>query len=233
MSALLTEAEREKLRREALRDGRFDDQVLRLARAVTPQEKQICQNIVVFGVSYLHDTLGWAAGTVDLFMERREVRREIEALAELYKDREGVQERTRWFAQLKVNGMVPAALAILAKALRGDVLEGDNLREKAPTRSQVEAAIQVLDRANVTGAKSGAGSGLPPIDARQINIQVNNKVDGLNLATDEREKVVKTVFNIMNKLRAISKAAERVPAKHQPPVDGDDDLRDASPETAE
>lgn len=222
--------ERRRARRAAISAGRFEDPALLVPTRLSSKEKALCQSVVTFGHAHLRESLGWTSEAVDEFLGRAEVAREIEALQEAYKDRAGIQERTQFYAQLKINSMVPAALGILARGLQGHVFdEQGNLKTRAPDRSQMEAAMQVLDRANVQGQKYAGNNRMPNIDARTVNVSIGGAVDGLgDLSPDGRQKVVKMLGGVVGRLKAAARANETVEAKQaktrpRPAASEDDD----------
>ncbi len=217
------EMDLDKMRRRALARKDYKAEVLRVTNGLTSEEKNFCQNIVVFGVDYLRESLGWAMDVVRQFVERAEVQREIEHLTTQYKDRQAIQDRTQFFAQLKINGMVPAALAILAKAMRGHVFEADgSLKERAPDRNQIEAAMQVLDRANIQGAKYNTNVTAPNVDARQVHLHVTGAADKLKLDPQRREKLGKMVDKFIGRAAALLDANARTATRQQPVDDAKD-----------
>lgn len=158
--------------------------------ALTDDEKDLCQNIVVFGPVYLRQKKGWKAAAIRDFLGRAEVQREVNALQRQYEDRDGLQERTQFFAQLRVNGMVPMALNTLARALKGYTTV-DGKKIEPPTKSQYDAALQVLDRANIQGSKYAGNDNVPLIDARTIQTAIGGIVQNNagDIGPEGREKV--------------------------------------------
>ena len=176
--------------------------------ALGNEEKEICQNVVVFGPGWLRQTKGWKAAAITAFLARAEVQKEINASTRQYEDRTGIQERTQFFAQIKINSMVPAAISVLAKSLAGprrNEATGEMLIP--PTRQQFEAAVEVLDRANVQGQKFGGAEGAPAIDARSVQIAIGGSTSDVSkLGAEGRENVRKLVAMVMNRSRALTTA---------------------------
>ncbi len=173
--------------------------------ALSNDEKSLCANVVVFGPEFLRQTKGWKARAIKDFLNRGEVTREITALKKQYEDRTGIQERTQFFAQLKINSMVPTALVVIANCLRG-ARRNEETGEVShpPTAQQFDAAVEVLDRANVQGKKFGTNDGTPSIDARAINIAIGSAPEGVDtLDAESRERVRLILNSTMNRARAL------------------------------
>lgn len=176
---------------------------------LTDEEADLCRNIVTFGPEYLRSTKKWTANRMKDFLNRAEIKRELEMLRRQYEDRGGLQERTQFFAQLRVNGMVPAALSVLARALRGEYRDDTGTVRPAPTAQQLDAAKEVLERANIQGGKWAGNDSVPQIDARSIQIAIGGSVDHASLDTKGREKVRNILATVMNRTRAISSHERR------------------------
>lgn len=176
--------------------------------ALTADEKECCQNVVVFGPGWLRQVKQWKAEAITRFLNRAEVQREVNSLTKAYEDRTGIQERTQFFAQLRINGMVPHAVGILARSLAGP-RRNDETGEMIlpPTRQQFEAAVEVLDRANVQGQKFGGNDQTPSIDARSVQIAIGGSTsDVASLGAEGRENVRRIVAMVMNRSRALATA---------------------------
>lgn len=183
-----------------------------LVGALTPEEMELCQNVVVFGVEYLRSAKGWTAEAASDFLKRVQVRRHIETLQKQYTDRTGIQERTQFFAQLKINAMVPAAINTLAKALRGaftDPSTGNVV--PPPSRGQLDAACEVLNRANIQGSKWGGNDSVPLVDARSVQVALGGgSADPLNgLGGESREKLRSLLAAVTSRARSIAAAPSR------------------------
>jgi hypothetical protein len=178
-----------------------------LAYALTNEEKEICVNVMVYGPAYLRQVKAWKAEEVKRFLARSEVVREINTLKSSYDDRSGIQERTQFFAQLKINSMVPTAIAVLAKTLRGVTKDAEGNMVIPPTRAQFEAAVEVLDRANIQGHKFNGNDATPSIDARSVQIAIGGQNSDFSaLGAEGREKVTRILGTVMNKARALVSA---------------------------
>lgn len=184
--------------------------------ALTNEEKELCTNVVVFGPGYLRQTKGWKSMAVKQFLGRAEVVREINALKSQYEDRGGIQERTQFFSQIRVNGMVPTSLNILARSLRGEVKGEDGKKVMPPTKMQFDAAVEVLNRANIQGGKWNGNDQTPQIDARSIQLALGGSMsDTDSLGAEGREKVRAIVNSVLNKSRALIDASDVVDGRRK------------------
>lgn len=181
-----------------------DDTDAMVYNHLTDDEADLCRNVVTFGPDYLRSTKKWTAARIKDFLGRSEIKREVEMLRRQYEDRGGLQERTQFFAQLRVNGMVPAALSVLARALRGEYVDSSGDRKAAPTPQQLDAAKEVLERANIQGGKWAGNDSVPQIDARSVQIAIGGSVDHASMDAKGREKVRNILNTVMNRTRALS-----------------------------
>ncbi len=207
---------------DALTVAEYEDDG-RKATALTTEEVAICQNVVVFGIEYLTIVKGWPVDKTRRFMAKVEVLRQVEYLQRQYLDRGGLQERTQFFAQLKINSFVPAALGVLARALAGtQVTEDGTVKSRAPDRGQFDAALEVLSRANIQGGKFAGNNALPSIDARTVNVNVDGSaLTGLD--PKQRKRVTGILSKVVEHINAQGRA-DQVLAEHaQRPVADDDD----------
>jgi len=197
----------------------YDGEDMKVEYALTPEEKELCIQVVTYGPEFLRHAKGWKKEAITRFVGRAEVQREVAALKRQYEDRTGIQERTQYFAQLRINGMVPLALNTLARTLRGEYVSKDEAgktkRIEPPSRMQYEAALQVLDRANIQGAKYGGHDQTPSIDARSISVAIGtNAGDGsAPLDAEGRARVADVLNNVLARVRATAEAKQRVPMK--------------------
>jgi hypothetical protein len=183
----------------------IDSPKKKLTYRLQDDEKNICQNIVVFGPSFLRRNLGWKKIAVKEFLARREIQHEIQTLKEQYGDRTGIQERTQFFGQSRINSMVPAAVNVLAKALRGEYVDqASGKTVLPPTEAQFKAATEVLDRANIQGAKYLGNDNVPTIDARSVSLSLGGAVaeNTAGLDAESREKVRDVFGKVLGKVRA-------------------------------
>ncbi len=189
-----------------------DDEDKRMESALTPADEEICQNIVVFGVEYLRVAKGWTGYAAEKFLKRVQVRKHIETLQKQYTDRTGIQERTQFFAQLKINTMVPAAINTLAKALRGPYTDPNTGNVvPPPARGQFDAALEVLNRANIQGSKWGGNDSVPAIDARTVNLALGSASDPLSgLTGTGREKLRSLLSAVASRARSVATADAEV-----------------------
>jgi hypothetical protein len=200
----------DKQARAALREKNYDSEDLQVGYSLTSEEKELCQNIVVFGPEYLRHQKGWKKTAIQRFMERSEIRREIETLQKQYGDRAGLQERTQFLAQLRINSMVPTAINVLARALRGEYTHPETGKiVEPPSKGQFEAAQIVLDRANVQGVKWGGHDTMPSIDARSVNLLVGGESSGPALDAAGREKVRSILSSVVGRARAMVDAEKK------------------------
>lgn len=169
--------------------------------ALTEEESDLCKQIMMFGPEFLRSVRKWNAAKVTAFLGRAEVRKEIERLTRQYEDRDGIQERTQFLAQLRVNSMVPAALSVMARALRGAYRDQEGKVVEAPTPQQVNAAQDILNRANIQGTKYAGNDSVPAIDARSISVAIGNAPDVHQLDSKGREKVTLLLRTALNKTR--------------------------------
>lgn len=175
--------------------------------ALDGDEKEICANVVVFGPGWLRQNKQWKAEAIERFLNRSEVQREINTLTKHYEDRQGIQERTQFFAQLKINGMVPAAVGVLARSLAGVRKNADGTLVPPPSRQQFEAAVEILDRANIQGQKYGGHDNVPAIDARSVHLAIGGTASDVSkLGAEGRERVRSIVAMALNRVKAKSKA---------------------------
>lgn len=195
------ESKRESKAIMSLDDG---EDIIHLVK-LTPEEKSICSEIIQRGgTDYLRFELGWTAIKIKSFMVKKSVRAELDYLRRAYTQREGIQERTQFFAQIRINSLVPSALRVVARALQGDKTNdttGDIVR--APSRGQFDAAVEILNRANINGSKYKGEDVLPNIDARSINVTVGEADDNdpIDLSGSEsRERVRSFLSNFLTKI---------------------------------
>lgn len=182
--------------------------------ALTQDDKDLCQNVVVFGPDYLRSSKGWTANSIRQFLARQEVVREVTNLKRQYDDRTGIQERTQFFMQLRVNAMVPAALNTIVRALRGTQVDANGTPVPGPTKQQFEAAQMVLERANIQGQKYNGNDQTPSIDARSVQIAIGGKTEDLSaLGAEGRDRVRSLLTAIMGRSRAIAMAGDMTQAR--------------------
>jgi hypothetical protein len=191
--------------RKAIRHRDYDNPKAAVAFRLTDEDRTLCRAIVVYGLEWLRHTKGWTAISIQTFINRNEIRREIETLRRMYQDRVGIQERTQFFAQLQVNIMVPAAVSILARALRGE--HEDPVTSKViepPTKGQYLAAMEVLNRANIQGERFGGADTAPTIDARQVRIAIGASSDLMQgLSAQGREKIRQILSRVVSRVRMV------------------------------
>ena len=193
----------------------YDSDEIKSEYALDDKDREVCQQIVTFGPKYLRQHYGWRADIVKRFLDRVEVQKYILTLKEQYEDRTGIQELTQFFAQFKINSMVPSATTILARALRGEYIK-DGKTMPPPTKQQLEAAVQVLDRANIQGTKYAGNDNTPSIDARSINIAMGlgaGQNGGSVLDSQGRARVREVLNLVLNKTRAVADADKMVERK--------------------
>jgi hypothetical protein len=192
-----------------------------ILRKMDAKELEICQKLAVFGSDYLRHDLKWTAEAAKDFLDRRDVQREVRTLQERFKDRDGIQARLQFFAQVKINMMVPAALGILAQALAGDRRdENGQVTNLAPGKAQYEAAIEVLDRANVQGTKFPNGGGnMPSVDARQVHIHEAGSDPAASLTPQKRTAVGRLAKQLITRIKADAEAKRRVEERAPAPAE--------------
>lgn len=163
----------------AITDGASDEREVadRRIHPLTNEEREICVQVKVKGVDYLRYELRWSSVKIKAFLSRVAVQAEMEYLERSYNDRSGIQERTRFFSQIRINQMVPAAIATVARALRGDVMDESGEITRAPSRAQYEAACMILDRADIAGNKTDVADQMPKVDSRSVNIYLGDDED--------------------------------------------------------
>lgn len=173
---------------------------------LSQEEKIFCAEIFKRGgPEYLRFELSWNATQVKEFMAKKAVRAELDYLRRTYLKREAIQERAQFFSQLRINQMVPAAIGVVAKALRGDKQTDDGNVDRAPSRGQFDAALDVLDRANIHGDKF-KGEDVPSlIDARSVSIALGetaSESDPVALTDRESRDMVRTFMDrALNRLK--------------------------------
>lgn len=172
---------------------------------LSQSERELCQNVVVFGIDYLRTVSGWDSLKIEAFIKREEVRREVEHLKRQYEDRTGIQERTQFFATLKLNGMVPAAINVLARSLRGAYTDPSTGTVTAPpARGQLDAALEILTRSNIQGTKWAGNDQTPSIDARSVNIAIGKGGGSVatGISAEGRERVLKLLSSVVKGAQA-------------------------------
>ena len=187
--------------------------------ALTNDEKQYCHGLVVRGVQYLHVELGWQMNELRRFLARSDVISHIEYLQQQYGDRTGIQERQQFLATRRLHEMVPAALSVLARALAGNIMGTDEtgapvVKSYAPARGQFDAAVEILDRANIQGAKYGGNNNQPVIDARTVNVHMEGAVAGVDgMTPKQRGNISRVLGKVVKRLSVADDAESRVAAR--------------------
>jgi hypothetical protein len=202
-----------------------DDPSLLLDGPLTSEEMELCQNVVVFGLEYLRTAKGWRPDQSEKFLKRYAVRQQIETLQRQYVDRTGIQERTQFFAQLKINAMVPAAINTMAKMLRGAYTDPTTGQPVVPpSKGQFAAALEVLDRANIQGSKWGGNDSVPAIDARSVQIALGSASDPMHgLNGESREKLRSLLAAVTSRARAVASSPRGPSPRVAELEDGDGD----------
>jgi hypothetical protein len=188
-------------------------------------DKNHCQNVVVFGPQYLF-SLGWKQREIEMFLQRIDVRTEIACLQAQYIDREAIQSRTQFYAQLKINSLVPRAITILARALVGTVLDQHgNIKDRPPERVQIDASMEVLNRANIQGKKFKESDKLV-----NLGLELFGNTDPKKtLDAPSREKLRKA----LGKMTARMSAADKIAAREAKTVEGSPPIRENSAKPAD
>lgn len=107
-----------------------------------PDELQHCRSLVQEGFHYF-GRLGWTQEQEANFLSRPRVKQEMDRLLGLLQDSEGLAQRSSFFARVDLYRMLPAAVSIVAKTLRG--LDGGRVNIlDMPTEAQYEAAKDVI-----------------------------------------------------------------------------------------
>ncbi len=204
-------------------DGVPDDDRM-LSTAISAEDKQHCLNLVIHGISYLQGQ-GWRSRVIAEFLERVDVQKELARLKEQYEDRSSIQERVQFFTTLQVNKMVPTALNVLARTLQGDVMNEDGtVKSAAPARAQYQAAIEVLNRANIHGDEYGGRDNLPALDQRAIEAGARKESAGDKWNAQTRDKVRKLLGKVMRRVDALDAAEQAATdrqAREAKPVDSE------------
>lgn len=177
-----------------VRSPRLKDRRL---HALSPDDRQVCSHVATKGTDYLRYEMQWSAMQIKQFMARVAVQAELDYLRRAYAQREGIQERMQFFSQLQINRMVPRALQTLALTLRGDQLNDDGTVARAPSRAQYDAAVEVLERANVRGDKYKGEDSIPLIDARSIQLTLGEN-DDENSIDPKKKRSIDRVRNFMD-----------------------------------
>lgn len=115
-----------------------------------PSEKSFIENLHIRGHAYF-DEQGYSAEEEAAFLARPNVRREIERLQSIMEDGQSFIERQKFMARVKLGAMLPAAMNIVAKTLRG-LKDKDGAivnPEDVPTRAQYDAAMDIMDRCGI------------------------------------------------------------------------------------
>jgi ribosomal protein S24E len=160
--------------------------------ALKPEDKQLVAQLAISGEIVLRQR-GWNKEQRDAFLSRKDVQKELADLDNVYKDREQIAERARFFGMVEMQRMVPRAVQLLQRALlAGQEVNGQIV--EAPDEAQLEAAMQVLDRTGVHakgGAKDLHGDGLAKVTGPVTinNINVNDGIAEASSKTLLREKL--------------------------------------------
>jgi len=172
------------------------------------KDRAICRELVTRGEIVLYER-GYDKYERKQFMERREVKKEIEFQTQQWKDRKGIQERHAFMAQLDLFRMIPASLTIIASSLRGEQVEkdkeGKRLKKDPPTDQQFRAAVEILNR-------TGVGSRSPDEWSENMKIallQQNN--NSVSIGGDDADSMVarEKVRTLFEKLAAGMKQQEK------------------------
>jgi hypothetical protein len=134
---------------------------------------------------------GWNHDQITAFFERADVKLEIKALTHEFAKKEHYAHRLRFGLKRELARFGQGATAILGSALAGPIYARDKagnvitdakghpvLREVGPTRTQIVAATEILDRVGVSPDGKGGPIGDRP------GVEVN-----LNFGQDERMTV--------------------------------------------
>lgn len=134
---------------------------------------------------------GWNHDQITSFFERPDVRLEIEALTHEFAKKDAYATRLKFGLKRELARFGPGAAAMLGAALAGPIYARDKqgsiitdakghpvLREVGPTRNQIVAATEILDRVGV--APEGKGG----LGGERGNVEVN-----LNFGQDARMKL--------------------------------------------
>lgn len=135
--------------------------------------------------------LGWNRDQIESFFERSDVKFEIEALTHEFAKREDYAARLKFGLKRDLARVSQGAAAMLGAALAGPLYSRDKnglvitdakghpvIRETGPTRTQIVAATEILDRVGVTSEGKGGPGG------ERRGVEVN-----LNFGQDARAKI--------------------------------------------
>ena len=141
--------------------------------ALKPEDRQIVRELAIGGEAVLRQK-GWSREKRETFLSRKDVQRELQDLDNIYKERDQLAERARFFGMTEMQRMVPRAVQILQRALlAGQEVNGQIV--EAPDEGQLDAAMQVLDRTGVAVGKGAKevqhGDGLAKVTG---NVTINN-----------------------------------------------------------
>lgn len=172
-------------------------------------ERMLIENLVVKG-SHAFDDLGYTADKVGAFLSRPSVKREIERLQATMSDAEGMVSRQQFMARVKLGQMIPAALAIVQRRLRGTQPDAKGNVPKAssmPTSEQYSAALEVLDRAGISASTQINISHLemrPSLDPRMTEAEEDGESTKYDTrAIMRRERVRNAVAGILRTMGAV------------------------------
>lgn len=130
---------------------------------LTPEELQHCRALVQEGFHYF-SRIGWTPQQEGNFLGRPNVKVEVDRLLGQLQDADGLASRTTFFARVDLYRMLPAAISIIAKTLRG--LDGGKVSPlEIPTAEQYEAAKDIIRWCGLTEGQ-----------ALQVNITNNSLV---------------------------------------------------------
>ncbi len=157
---------------------------------LTTDERSIIEIAFMRGPGALLEK-GWNRDQIASFFERPDVKLELEALAHEFAKREDYAARLKFGLKRDLARISSGAAAILGAALAGPIYSRDNdglvitdakghpvIQEAGPTRNQLVAATEILDRVGLTPeGKSGPGG-------ERRGVEIN-----MNFGQDERLKI--------------------------------------------
>lgn len=156
--------------------------------ALNAEDRQLVAQIAIQGKQVLRQRPGWDARRRKMFLERKDVIRELALLEEHYRDRNNLAERARFFGMLEFQKMVPRAVDVIRRALYEGETMPDGRVIQPPSQIQLDAAVEVLDRNKIDVEKISDDNALP---TKSVTINTINLGDGKDRAgqTVSREKV--------------------------------------------
>lgn len=203
-----------------------------VVKTLSDKDRQLIEYLVLGGPEALID-LGMKPSQVNAFMERPEVKAALETINAEFNHQDVVQNLTRFAARRRLARLIPDSIEVLEDALRGPTYAREKYTDAAgnqhivvrqdiqgkpivqipePTRNQVKAATEVLDRTGV-GSFDKFGERLPSMNLAnllkqenvgEVSVELDPKLDTAEQQSLSREKVrvvIEMLSDKVSKLR--------------------------------